>query len=77
MALISIDIGANGARIQDAFAAEFNYQPTIDGAPNPESKGAFTKRKVAEWVKEVVKRHEGDAARTAAAANVDSTVTIT
>lgn len=86
MATISIDIGANGNRIQDAFAAQYGYQATIpDGSggtiPNPESKNQFTKRKIAEYVKDVVKGHEAnlaaDAARATAAASVESGVIIT
>lgn len=77
MAVISIDIGSHSTRIQDAFGLYFNYQATLPGGgANPESKGAFTKRMVAEWVKDIVKAVEAnaaaDAARTTAAASADA-----
>lgn len=81
MANISIDIGANGARIQAAFAAQYGYQPTIDGQPNPETLGQFTKRKIAEYAFAVTAGYEenrdAEIARAAAKANAAATLIIT
>jgi hypothetical protein len=75
------------ARVRDSFALAYNYQATIPdpanpGAtiPNPENKVQFMQRKVREYIKEVVKGQEAvaaaEAARTTAAAAVESGVTL-
>jgi hypothetical protein len=79
MAIISIDISTHGTRIQDAFAASYAYQATINGQPNPESKAQFTKRKIAEYVKDVVRAYEANKAaedaRVAALSGNELTIT--
>jgi hypothetical protein len=53
-------------RVVDAFAATYGYQPTIDGAPNPETKAAFAKRQVIAFIKRTVADREAGAAADAA-----------
>lgn len=82
VALINIDIGNSGTRINTAMAATYNYQPTLpDGSPNPQTLSQFSKAKVAEYVKGVVRDYEArqavDNAYSTAIANVDSQVIIT
>lgn len=50
------------SRIVDGVAAAHNYQPLIDGQPNPESKADFARRMVAEQVKRWVRGQEEQAA---------------
>ena len=38
----------------DDFCSGLNYQETIDGKPNPETKTDFFKKKLKEYAKEVV-----------------------
>lgn len=64
-------------RIRDAFCAEFNYQSTLDdGTPNPQTKAAFTKAKVIEYVKQVTRNYEGNisanTARQTVSADIES-----
>jgi hypothetical protein len=69
MAVIGIDIGTHGTRIQEAFAASYGYQATLPdpadptkAITNPETKAQFTKRKIAEYVKEVTRAYEANKA---------------
>lgn len=50
------------SRIVDAFATAYNYQATIDGQPNPETKAQFTRRMVRQYIIEIVKSQEVQAA---------------
>lgn len=67
-------------RINDAFAATYQYQSEIDGAPNPETKSQFTQRMIRKYVKEIVKAHEahaaGEAARLQAQDAAESEITL-
>ncbi len=61
---ITINFANDGmnARIRNAFADAYGYQNTIDGAPNPETKAQFRDRKIKEYIKEIVKSVETQAA---------------
>ncbi len=50
------------ARIRNAFASAYGYQNTIDGQPNPETKGQFRDRKIKEYIKDIVRSEEHKAA---------------
>lgn len=58
MATIQIDI-PNGVltRVTSGICEKFNYQDTVNGQPNPETKAQFSKRMVAlvvkDWVTEL------------------------
>lgn len=39
--------------IVDAFASAYHYQATIDGQPNPETKVAFARRMVRQYIKDI------------------------
>lgn len=67
MAQITIDIPAGVTpRVIDAIAARYGYQATVNGVANPETKGAFAKRMVVKWVKDIVREHEAALAQTSA-----------
>lgn len=53
---------AMNARIRNAFATAYGYQNTINGQPNPETKAQFRDRKIKEYIKDVVKSVETQAA---------------
>lgn len=81
MASITITVpDAEAARIENAFTQTYSYtgQNPQGGA---ETKNQFIKRMIIEFVKETVKRVEGEAAgkqaRTAAEADVDGDLTLT
>lgn len=46
---------------RDAICSEFNYQDTIDGQPNPETKNQFAQRQLDtysyEWAKNVIRSY--------------------
>lgn len=46
------------ARSRNAFAIEYGYQDTINGAPNPETKAQFRARMLKNHIKEVTKAVE-------------------
>lgn len=81
MATIIIDIGNSGTRINNAFSHIYAYQPIVEGQPNSQTLPQFTKAKVGEYVKSIVKQYEAteaaEIARTQAMASVDSQVVIT
>jgi hypothetical protein len=59
MATITVTIPDPVApRVIDALSIGMGYQTTIDGNPNPETKGAFAKRQLILWVMAVVKNYE-------------------
>lgn len=58
---------AMNARIRNAFATAYGYQNTINGQPNPETKAQFRDRKIKEYIKEVVRSVERQAALAAVA----------
>jgi len=65
-------------RVVDAVSLAFNYLPTLlSGGPNPETKGAFTKRMIANEIKKWVAVQEGRVADDAAQANAQSQIDIT
>ena len=53
---------AMNARIRNAFATAYGYQDTIDGEPNPETKAQFRDTRIKEYIKEIVKSVETQAA---------------
>jgi hypothetical protein len=56
MAEIKFTIPNNQIQIiTDAFSTEFGYQEIIDGQPNPQSKGDFTKERIKDYIKSIVK----------------------
>lgn len=82
---ITIDTpaGADGTRVLNALAGHFGYEPLISNGggsqiPNPENKGAFVKRKIAELLKDMVVKYEAsqaaEAARTTAKLSADALV---
>ena len=68
MATITIDLGDDhAARIRRSFCEYHGYRETLgDGTPNPETRPAFMKRKLSEYVRACVTAHEADAAALAA-----------
>ena len=56
-----ISLNVNDAvkdRVINALVANYDYQTTIDDKPNPETKNAFCKRMLIEFVKNHVKAYE-------------------
>lgn len=69
-------------RIATAFCATYGYQATLeDGTANPQTPVQFTRQQVAAYIKAIVIAYEAtvaaEAARQAAAAEVDSAITLT
>ena len=64
------------SKINNAIAAEYDYQSTIDGEPNPESKAEFSKRMIKTVITNIVKNQDKKVARQAAEASV-SEITLT
>lgn len=54
---------AHLTRLIDAVCAVEQYQATINGAPNPETRAQFTKRKIGEHIKSLVQVYENDLLR--------------
>ena len=77
----TVESNAKAAAFRDDFCAHHSYQETINGEPNPESKAAFFKRKIGEYIKECVKAHRvntaADSARQTAIASAESGVVLT
>lgn len=63
-------------RVVNAIARIKNYQPTIDGQPNPETKAQFAKRMVREQVKRWVVDGEGHAGDQTAREAAESEISI-
>jgi hypothetical protein len=87
MALIdtSFEVGTKKTEIVDDFCAYHGRPLTIKDAQgqditNPETKPAFMKRKIADFIKESVKAYrvnkKGDEARQTEISSVDSTISI-
>ena len=73
MATLSITIPDSIAtRVNNAIATAYGYKETIDGQPNPQTKAQFSKAKVIELIKEIVRAQEAKAAANTA---YDSAVT--
>ncbi len=67
MATLSITIPDDKlGRVRAAFGVAYGYQDTINGSPNPESLAQFTRRRVIEYIKDVVRAHEAQSAADAA-----------
>lgn len=67
---------AEMARVVNAICTQHDYEPIINGAPNPETKGQFAKRMVIQQIKHWVQFVETKAARetiTASATAIDIT----
>jgi len=83
MASITITIPDNIApRVINGFAKRYSYIPTLeDGAPNPETKAQFAKRKLIEIIKRAVREAEIEDAVNIAAGNAgtsaDTDITLT
>ncbi len=82
MAQITLNIpDAVAPRVIDDICKRFSYRPTIDGAPNPETKPQFTKRMIVRTVKEWVKDEEAAGAAfvasTTATATAETEIEIT
>lgn len=41
------------SEIIDVFATAYNYQATVNGQPNPESKAQFTRRMVRQYIRDI------------------------
>lgn len=76
MASMTLNLGdaTQTARVINALCIRFSYQdqvydePTNAWVPNPETKAAFAKRMVIEWMKSTVREQERQRALTDAAA---------
>lgn len=78
MAQISITIPDSVLnRVVDAICAQHDYQATINGAPNPETKSQFARRMIREFVKGCVRRQEMADAQAAALVKADGEISIT
>lgn len=82
MAVISLDIGTNANRIANAFAVAYGYQdnvpdPANPGAmiPNPDTKAVFTKKKIADFIRNTVIAVEAEKAASDARAATSQAVT--
>lgn len=68
-------------RVIDGVCLANNYQDTINGVPNTETKAQFAKRMLKEqtirWIKQAEVIAASNAAAETASGNVDSTITIT
>jgi hypothetical protein len=49
---------ADLTRTVDALSVRWGYQDTINGEPNPQTKGEFVRQKIGQWVKGEVRAHE-------------------
>jgi hypothetical protein len=58
------------SEIVDALCATYNYQDTIDGQPNPETKAQFARKMVARMIGDVVRGYRLRLAREAAEVGV-------
>jgi len=81
MASITINIPDSIApRVLNGFAANYGYQETINGQPNPQTKAQFAKATLIDIIKRAVTAAEAQtavtAARNAAIQDVDSNVTL-
>jgi hypothetical protein len=55
-------LAADRARIANAFASAYGYQATINGQPNPQTKGDFAADQLVNYVKNIVLSEEAKAA---------------
>lgn len=83
MAQLTITVpDAQVARVLAAFKAQYGYSDTVPGpnpgdapVPNPESATQFVRRKLREYVIEIVRAHEATAAAEAARVSAANAVT--
>lgn len=74
MANITITIpDASLSRIVADIAAAYNYQATINGAPNPQTQQAFAKAQIINWIKNTCKNQELSSAMQSAQAQASTT----
>ncbi len=59
MPTISLTLSASDlTRAVDALGTRWGYQATIDGQPNPQTKGEFVRLRIGQWIKGEVHAHE-------------------
>ena len=58
-------------RVVAAVSNHFGYTDEIDGQPNTETRAAYSRRKIAQWLKFLVLEHEQEIARQAAGSGID------
>lgn len=74
------------SRVTDAFTGSYGYQatlvadpvtgrPLLPPIPNPETRTQFTKRKISQYVREVVQSHEREKARSEVVQPADLPIT--
>ena len=66
---------AEAQRVEDAFAVEYGYQATVDGAPNRQTKTQFLQDCLRRHVREVTRGYETRVAVAAVVAPAEVTVT--
>jgi hypothetical protein len=82
MATITLTIPATiTTRVLDAIAAQYSYQVTINGQPNPQTKAQFVKAWLISTLVKAVKEHEvasaTEKAQNAAGIDADTNIIIT
>jgi hypothetical protein len=70
-------------RVLDAFAEMYGYQDQVSDPanpgemiPNPQTKAQFARRKIIDYVREMVRVYEGSVAKASAEAKSDSEVSV-
>lgn len=71
MATMTINIpDAQLSKVVDGMCINYNYEPLINGLPNPETKAVFARRMLIELLKRAVAAGEAKTARLAAEATL-------
>lgn len=75
MPTISFTVSAGTqTELVDALCAEYGYQSTVNGSPNPETRNQFAVRHVREWMKARIRTYrEAQAKAQASSADPDIT----
>jgi hypothetical protein len=61
-------------RVVNSFASAYGYQATINGQPNPQTKGDFAADQIIAYIKNIVQGEETKAAQAAVAPVVPPTI---
>ena len=70
MATICFTLSASDLAVAvDALSVRWGYESTIDGAPNPQTKGEFVRQEIARWIKREVRSHRLATAQAAITVN--------